>query len=373
MLSFELFGTIPDAGLLAACDLRARLDPELEPGVKDAGTASSELQGGALHFQHTSIRDNRAFFQLLPSLPSGAYSLKIWAQSPPENCYILDLTLRNLEVCEELPLRQHISCVTFRTFAWGGDPGDTGRGTDAELQEGETETVAAALGGAAGVIEIQEERGLTMGSHVWDSAVVVFHLLPSLLPTLLTPQQLKRQGQRGLVAVELGAGVGLTGLQLARLGLFSRVFLTDLAAQVPLTQQNIALNAPHCHVATSSDADSRSEGSEDEGVAVAVTAVELDWLSADSLESFRQQHLRGRPVDLITAADVLYSPSLAAALFAVLRALATPGHTVVLLAQKLRGEQGAAGVDVAAEPGLRVWKLREACGVLVYKIMVEEA
>lgn len=108
ILSFELFGAIPDSYLLSSCDLHACLETE-----GDADTGKGKIR---CDFQHTVVKDNKAFFQLLPPVQSGVYSLQIWAESCPPGCYILPLILKPFEVCAVLPLRQHVSCVTFRPF-----------------------------------------------------------------------------------------------------------------------------------------------------------------------------------------------------------------------------------------------------------------
>ena len=212
---------------------------------------------------------------------------------------------------------------------------------------------------------------------------MVHHHLPTLLaaldlplPTTHTHSHSRiKPHKSGLLGVELGSGVGLVGLALARTGLFSAVHLTDLPCQVPQTQANIDLNYRHCeqHPPRGTVTDTAAGG-------VKVTAEGLDWLSAASVATF-QQYLTtthatagdptSRPlIDVLIAADVLYSPELAEGFFNVVRALSTPLHTVLLLAQKIRGEQGRMLIDVSAIPGLSVSKLLEVCDVVVYKIVV---
>jgi hypothetical protein len=83
-----------------------------------------------------------------------------------------------------------------------------------------------------------------------------------------------------------------------------------------------------------------------------------------------EQHICGRKIALITAAYLLYSQILADAFFALVRTLATPGFTVVLLAQKIRGENGKTRIDVNAIPGFNVSLLLQECDVLIYKAEV---
>ena len=345
-LALELFGAVPEcnnssgassssSGALSlhTCDLQASLSlqaPHSHPHSHTHSHSSLLPDTHTLHFERITIQNNKAFFKLQPPIPSGMYSLTIWPSHVPAECHVLPLVLRDFEICDVLPLRQHIPYITFRPFFTSS--------TDMASKESSSD-----------VFYIQEERGLTMGSHVWDSAVVVFHRMSTLLPLLLPGfDQCKSNGNTSLIALDLGAGVGLTGLQLARMDLFSNVYLTDLSTQVPQTQRNIDLN----------------------GLAEKATATELDWLNESSIAAFLEQHICGRKIALITAADVLYSQILADAFFALVRTLATPGFTVVLLAQKIRGENGKTRIDVNAIPGFNVSLLLQECDVLIYKAEV---
>jgi hypothetical protein len=185
---------------------------------------------------------------------------------------------------------------------------------------------------------IKEDRGLTMGSHLWDSAIVIYHHFNYIMTSI-------GLDNNSLVGVELGAGCGLTAVQMAKYGMFSHVYCTDIRRQVALMEDNISLN----------------------GVSSLVTAHELDWCDNESLERI-QTLLSTQIVDIIFAADVLYQPDIFGSLLAVIDTLAHPGHTAVFIAQKLRGERSAETVDVTklsnydselvlSESNVLVWKL----------------
>lgn len=358
VLSYELFGTLPNSNVLSTCELRACLLAESESEKEHNVETSIGIDHSVdrFDFERTTIKDNKAHFKLCPPLPAGLYSLCVWPEASPPGYYVLPLTIKHVEVCTVLPLRQDICCVTYRYLPVLACPlshCDEKVLVDAGVTpafSGRVDKIMTPWRGEHrwGGLVIKEERGLTMGSHVWDSAVVVSRHLPALL-SALNPIS---SGRR--LAVELGAGVGLVGMQLALTGQYSTVLLTDLPCQVPQTRENIFLNE---HLWTPREGDT-----------VTVKAAELDWRSEESVALFRSHQLAGRPVDLITAADVLYSSELAAAFFAVVKLLATPRHTTVLLAQKVRGEE--ASVDVSTVPGFRATQLLDQCGVLVFELVV---
>jgi predicted nicotinamide N-methyase len=152
-------------------------------------------------------------------------------------------------------------------------------------------------------ISIREEFGSTLGSHVWDSALVFTRHLKYCLSSC---EPMVRR-----LAVELGAGCGLAGIALTTES-FERVVLTDKECNLPYMNSNIILN--NC-----------------ESIATAET---LDWSSRSDIDWFQASN--GGLVDLILAADVLYDLEAAIYLFDVIRQLATCDHTNIILGQKIR-------------------------------------
>lgn len=187
-------------------------------------------------------------------------------------------------------------------------------------------------------ILIKEDRGLTMGSHLWDSAIVIFHHFNDIMAS-------SSHANTSQVGVELGAGCGLTAVQMAKCGMFSHIYCTDIARQIPLIEENIFYN----------------------GVCSLVTAHELDWCEKNSLDRF-QGILSDQNIDTIFAADVLYQPEIFHCLLSVIDTLAQPEHTAIFIAQKIRGERNTQSVDltqlstyncelILSESSVLVWKL----------------
>ncbi len=132
----------------------------------------------------------------------------------------------------------------------------------------------------------------TICGRLWDSSVVlVKHLLAS------------RASWSGCRVLELGAGVGLVGLVLARHG--ADVTMTELGAALPLLRRNVALNASAARVD------------------------ELEWSDARPPD----ERFTTVPWDLVIAADCLlpYDAALMSALAATLRFVSTPQRTQCLV------------------------------------------
>lgn len=116
------------------------------------------------------------------------------------------------------------------------------------------------------------------------------------------------------MAVELGAGVGLTSMLLALLGW--KIFATDIEPSLSTVLKPT--------IEANSDALSSADGS--------CTALHLDWLAVDDTA----RTLFGDSIDLIVTTDTIYASDLVDPLFRAIKALATPGHTRILLALERR-------------------------------------
>jgi len=202
-------------------------------------------------------------------------------------------------------------------------------------------------------LTIEEEYGVTLGSHIYDSSLALLHSLPLILslPELSTIETKDisdasidvRQQRLGSV-VELGSGCGLVGIYLSRY--YSKVILTDKEYQVPLLHKNIQLNKKN---------------------SAEVLALPLEWSCKSHIDAVvgeLQQgdsmlHLKGQEHEeeglcernslfenLIIGADVLYDKQAATEFFSLIEKLArAQRNTTVIIAQKIRpGEL----VDVAS-------------------------
>ena len=183
---------------------------------------------------------------------------------------------------------------------------------------------------------MREEFGSTLGSHVWDSAVVFTRHLNYCLDRC---QLSKRE-----TAVELGAGCGLAGIAVSKF--FERVVITDKACNVPFMRCNISINC--C---------------ED-----IVRPAALDWASASDIAAFTETNADS--IDLIIAADVLYDIPAANLLFSLLKIMSAPEKTCILLGQKLRplGDH-TSRFDITALPDFDAERIVEEAHVIIWKIV----
>jgi predicted nicotinamide N-methyase len=149
---------------------------------------------------------------------------------------------------------------------------------------------------------IEEEYGLTIGSHVYDSSIVLNHYLEQS-----SPEQSFEQ------IIELGAGCGLSGI-FAAYAFNASAILTDCRNQLPLLKKNVKYNDPfhRCVV------------------------MEFDWCIEEHLIDL-MQHIDVSKRTLLLAADVLYHSTATSAMFYALSELskAFPSSFLVV-AQKNR-------------------------------------
>jgi predicted nicotinamide N-methyase len=285
---------------------------------------------------------NIAIFDILMPDECGSYQLLVTvAQPPPGNCLVLPLVSSVFQIVDKIPSDWTILCTSFRPL---------------KLLNPHSRSVVDVL--------IQEERGRTMGSHLWDSSLVLFKNFHSLLSHRL---DIILEQRSGLVAVELGAGCSLLGITIAKYlhGCqtlqYSHVHCTDLTSQVPLIRDNLLLN----HL--------------DE---MEISACELDWASSRSLDAFvsrlRSQAGEGLTVgvDLIIASDVLYQTDMTEHFFRTLTGLASP-HTLILLAQKVRsnsaGQTSLDTVDLRSYPLYEAKSVLQEAGVVVWELIKKES
>ncbi|KAJ1436613.1 hypothetical protein B484DRAFT_428568 [Ochromonadaceae sp. CCMP2298] len=245
-------------------------------------------------------------------------------------------------------------------------------------------------------VYIREEYGAALGSHVYDSSVVLMRYL----------QVNWRPHSTGPRAVlDLGAGCGVLGLWLAQYTHYldcleqgeqgqhagqqghleagcaqntdsvnrqrgpdesagPRVFLTDKASQLDLMRHNAAVNGYGVEIVAGAGAGGGDGAGEEDGdggrdgavvamcvgcggcveCADRVQCVECDWAAPLQVQSLRSL-TRGR-LGLVLAADVFYDPGVAALLLELLRTLAPDtvdtdtadrAGPTILVAQKLRG------------------------------------
>ena len=271
ILSHEDFS--PINGLIHVCTLSACF-------VKDHITNSviedidEKIESEAI--QTIVLHGDVAVLLLRCPTVEDSYRLRISVKSYPDNYFIMPLLTDKIVVCQQQSSIQSnkLMLTTIRKLP------------SINNQD----------------IFIKEEYGTTIGSHIWDSSIVLFNYLQQSLSTI------QDDTKNGLL-LELGAGCGLVGISLAYQ--FKKVYLTDKLSQLPFLTDNIHLN----------------------DVTANTVAYELDWTSATHITQLHNE-LNNNPLHTIIAADVLYDPILAEAFFSVCRILAKPSYTQIYVAQK---------------------------------------
>ena len=243
-----------------------------------------------------------------------------------------------------------------------------------------------------GDLQILEEYGKTLGSHIYDSSIIMLQYLMKSLHDFNTRR----------VAVELGSGCGLLSIWLSKY--YAAVLATDKSYQLPLIRENIKCNEreQNCFV---KDLDwvewSRSDiktsaltilqelhqmnsALSSEKASLVIPPVEhvhkanggatskCDEGGSDS--SISQSTPSTADVDLIIGADVLYDRSVADAFFNVVRDLASAGKTTILIAQKIRRSDREGGnslerVDVRSVEGFSATEVACEANVVIWSMI----
>ena len=167
------------------------------------------------------------------------------------------------------------------------------------------------------LLSIHERPGEQIGSITWGGATVLSDYLISegAASLLLSPLERAAGPARALRCLELGAGTGLVGL-LASAALGAAVVSTDTADLLPLLRANQDANRAALGVGTVAcselawGSDAKSE--------TAVTAALAALAAADGGSSVGSEENSGGGVDVLLAADVVYSVSTAHLLLSTL-------------------------------------------------------
>jgi predicted nicotinamide N-methyase len=189
-------------------------------------------------------------------------------------------------------------------------------------------------------LAIVEDYGATLGSHLYDSSIILLRYIDNFPSgSWLTKKVL-----------ELGAGCGLVGLYIGQLS-DRIVVISDKRCQQYLIEMNIAANQMQrkCRF------------------------LECDWSNDNHV---REVVLQGsdQQYDFIIATDVLYDLTTASLFFSVIRRIAFPMRTIVLVAQKIRDPIHAVNglVEVPSIPGFTsVKKVHYEADVVIWSLLLE--
>ena len=310
-------------------------------------TAAEGASGGHGHVEVVTCARDRDRLGIKLQVPhaAGTYRLQVRATACTRPAYILPLESDDVK-CAQGPISEvpNFLIACYRHLAFPSCY------PSCRLAPS---SVSSSSGPQA--LWVREEYGTCLGSHTWDSSVV-------LMRALAREEEAGTLGcERRRVALDLGAGVGIGGLWLAHWAGFQTCVLTDKEELVPLMRANITLNGPL-------PAEHRQE----------VRAQTLEWSRAEDTDGLLAQREMegGEAIDLILASDVLYDLQAAAHLSAVLRRLARPQQTPVYLAQRLRADRQDLTALMAAQPEL--WDTFSAelvfteAGVAVYRMFVRD-
>jgi predicted nicotinamide N-methyase len=208
------------------------------------------------------------------------------------------------------------------------------------------------------ILYINEEYGATLGSHLWDSSIVLARFMHANKHKLILDPA--SDHDRGSLAVELGAGLGLAGLWASKYLSHTRVLVTDKVEQRLFVEQNIKLN----------DCSS------------AQFAV-VDWMDPSCISNLEAEidAILGSEftIDLILAADVLYDYEAATLVLSLAcQLLERYGKTSqFLVAQKVRDstailEEGAQAfeklITVSSSGKLSCRRIHEEARVFIWSL-----
>lgn len=176
-----------------------------------------------------------------------------------------------------------------------------------------------------------EHRLHSTGSDLWDSALVLAHALPRLLPVIREPTEwmkwrhnyqgyhdnhfgvtsMFRQKANRLAVLELGSGTGAVGLYCSKCLGMRQVILTDLKDNLSLIRKNCLANqvCPTAAVADFTDARRGSDIVEDSynsSPSNSVTICALDWTDPE-LPHPVVMAIQEQRLDLIIGSDLCTS------------------------------------------------------------------
>lgn len=280
-------------------------------------------------------------------------------------------------------------------------------------------------------IMIKEDYGKTLGSHIYDGSIVLMRYINSTstltsctsLPSASSSssysevfndpdkvQAVMNYENKKKVVLELGAGCALISIYLSKKDVYHRIIVTDKDYQLLLIEKNILLNKADtkCLVQalnwedfnheksksknsnindntnnnTNNDIINNTENNGINDIIKNNKIAENKSKERNNLEEDIQQfhpvniHTNilnintGEYLDLIIGCDVLYDKKLAGDFFSVVKALAIPKITMILIAQKLRIDNSKSTVDMYDMEGIHCDIVWQEANVIIWKLYV---
>ena len=253
-------------------------------------------------------------------------------------------------------------------------------------------------------VYIKEEYGAAIGSHIWDSSIV--------LSEYIFQHPIHALKDKPCVCLELGAGCGLVGISIASNYLNTLVILSDKIEVMSYLNENIDINSimNNCYamnidwmkcVRTSLLKMNNTDTNDNINYMDEIQSYYKSYLEKSkllsglnrltinsnvetldsseisilspldtafsSLSSSNGSNSSSFLIDIIIAADVLYDHSIAELFFDTVRYFAIPNHTVIYIAQKNRGGKL---VNVLTVHGFQTELVYEKYNVLIHKMYV---
>lgn len=168
---------------------------------------------------------------------------------------------------------------------------------------------------------VQDNSTMHVGTTVWESSLALAKWLEHNRSA--SGGHFSHEALRGKRAVELGSGCGIAGMAAALMG--CDVLLTDIPAVLPILKRNVKRNFQSLTRADAELAPGR------------IKVAQLVWGNRRHIEGCG----RGRPYDVIVAADLVYLEEVVEPLISTMRALAGAG-TLIALGYKLRQDEAHA-------------------------------
>ncbi|KAI9493266.1 putative methyltransferase-domain-containing protein [Zychaea mexicana] len=177
------------------------------------------------------------------------------------------------------------------------------------------------------VVLVQDPHSNHLGGYIWLTAIVFCTYLESVLASV------NKKGGKGKKRhewihmdhgkrwVELGSGVGLIGIMLAKLGI-ENVIITDIADLVDIMERNVEANGLRVR---SLSGRRKNDAEQDHSVVVEP----LLWNDAEAIAHIQS----AGPIDYLLACDCIYSEASAVDLVLTMDALATESTSVICVSE----------------------------------------